>query len=148
MTLTDAFIQSNTEIRKGFLDAGWTDGDKVDNYTKSKTYFFNYIIMKDKLVNDQSPIRNLFAVWGVQSIIPAQFADDEYGFFDSTVYVTFNLTDPLTDEKISLSLGKVEKELIKSGWKMSLLNADNYDDSNKIRNLQVSFTKKIVSNDD
>lgn len=148
MTVTQAIVKSNKAMRDSFLAAGWLNGDEVTSYSKSKPYFFHYIVIKDKLVTNQSPIRNLFAVWGVNSVDSVGMADDSYRLQSSTIYATFNIADPVTDDKLTSSVGNVESEMLRRGWKMSLMSASDYDDANKLRNIQVSFTKSLSDEDE
>lgn len=144
MTATEAFLKGGNELIEAFTDAGWHDGNSAAQYDTSKHYFFHYNVRSDAVTKDINSIKGLFAVWGVNSVSDGDPADDKYASRKDTIYVNFYMPDPITDDKVNSSLGALETAMASKGWTMAIISADIYDDSNKLRGIEVSFTKTLI----
>jgi len=143
MTATEAFLKGGKEMIAAFTDAGWTDGDMATQCDPSKHYFFHYHVRNDYVTKYIDSIKNLYSVWGANTVNGGDQSDDEYASREVTIFVNFYMQDPVTDEKVNASLGALETAMASREWAMSITSADIYDDSNKLRGIEVSFKKMI-----
>lgn len=143
METIKAVSEADEEIGKILEDSGWTEGDYLSTFSKSKDYFFQYDVPNSFIGEDGEPKKSRFAVWGFDSSLLLEKADDDTSAISLGYSVMIYYESPLNKSFMYDTAGTIEKKAKALGWVVNISSMSMYDTARQLRCAGLTLTKTV-----